>query len=273
MNFTRTIVCCSAILLSISTKVVSAQEIHSEHCLHGCPSGSPNTNDLVIRNIYILSSNDHTKFADWVAYKVTKNTIGTTKKRNWKSDPLLDESETLEPNDYKRANAVLKTDRGHQVPLASFTGTQHWRETNYLSNITPQKSNLNQGAWAKLESAVRDLARVNDVTAVYVMTGTLFERDMPKLPEADEDHIVPSAYWKIVAVDDGAVIKAISFYFDQSTPRSSDYCEHLISVDEIEKKSKLDFFHGLDDSVEDDLESGAAMLTGEIGCESTSNDE
>ena len=85
-----------------------------------CPSGSPITNDIVIRDIYILSSNDATKFADWVAYRVTREAIGRSESRNWKSDPWLADNETLEPPDYTGANAALGTDRGHQAPLASF---------------------------------------------------------------------------------------------------------------------------------------------------------
>ena len=61
------------------------------------------------------------------------------------------------PDDYTGANAALGTDRGHQAPLASFAGTDHWRDTNVLSNITPQASALSQGPWARLETRVRDL--------------------------------------------------------------------------------------------------------------------
>lgn len=107
------------LLLSASAP---AQEIHSAHCLYGCPSGSPATNDLIVREIYVISSNDDTKFADWAAYVVTAETISRSQTRTWKADPSLDDVETLEPDDYKGANAALKTDRGHQVPLASFTG-------------------------------------------------------------------------------------------------------------------------------------------------------
>lgn len=81
-----------------------------------------------------MSSNDSTKFADWVAYKVTKDTIGPTKERTWKADPLLDENETLEPDEYRGAPVSLKTDRGHQVPLASFTGTEYWKDTCSISH-------------------------------------------------------------------------------------------------------------------------------------------
>jgi endonuclease G, mitochondrial len=147
-----------SILLLVST-AARGMEIHSALCLHGCPLGSPPSNDLVIRNNYILSNNDLTKLADWVSYKVTRDTIGPTQRRSWKADPWLAENETLEPNDYTGANAALDTERGHQAPLASFTGTDTWRETNYLSNITPQQGDLNGGAWRVLEGAVRSLAQ------------------------------------------------------------------------------------------------------------------
>jgi len=118
-------------------------EIHCKHFFYGYPYGTPLSNDLIIRDIYALSNNDFTKFADWVAYKLTtRETIGDLNiERNWKADPWLDPDETLEPSspdDYEKANAKLKTDRGHQAPLASFKGSIHASHTNYLSNITPQ---------------------------------------------------------------------------------------------------------------------------------------
>ena len=55
--------CISALFSAPAT----AQEIHSALCIYGCPFGSPATNDLIVRDIYILSSNDDTKLADWAA--------------------------------------------------------------------------------------------------------------------------------------------------------------------------------------------------------------
>ena len=53
-----------------------AQGAHADLCMYDCPNGSPVTNDIIIRDIYILSSNDSTKFADWIAYHITKDIIG-----------------------------------------------------------------------------------------------------------------------------------------------------------------------------------------------------
>ena len=106
--------------------VALAQDIHVVHCLAGCPTGTPETNDLVVREIYALSANAETKFADWVAYRVTRETIGTSDSldRNWQNDDLLAADATLEDDDYSGAFSALRTDRGHQAPLASFAGTR-----------------------------------------------------------------------------------------------------------------------------------------------------
>ena len=48
----------------------SRPEIHSKHFFFGYPYGAPATNDMIIRSIYALSSNDETKFADWVSYQL-----------------------------------------------------------------------------------------------------------------------------------------------------------------------------------------------------------
>ena len=245
-----------------------AQEIHADLCLHGCPSGAPATNDVVIRDVYILSSNDMTKFADWVAYRVTKSTIGSTADRRWKSDPWLADNETLEPKDYIGAFATLKTDRGHQAPLASFTNTPHWETTNYLSNITPQKSALNRGVWVALENAVRGVAKKPTTDAVYVVTGPLYERSTVPLPKTKKSHMVPSGYWKIISTEQNGVIKIAAFIFNQETERKAELCneEFTSNVRTIEIKTGLSFFHALKPAEQDKLETGPSTLLPELGC-------
>lgn len=233
----------AALLMSVSAAAI---ELHTPHCLYGCPTGAPLTNDIIVRDNYTMSSNDFTKFADWVAYKVTEDTIGSGCQRNWKSDPLLDENETLEPDDYKDANTTLSTDRGHQVPLAAFCGSASWKETNYLSNITPQKSDLNQGPWKHLEDKVRDLAETGKI--VYVLTGPVYDHVMPSMPKADEFHVVPSGYWKTVVIEDNGKPHVISFLFDQSASRGADYCSFRSDLLVIRKITGLTLLQNLNNS-------------------------
>jgi endonuclease G len=213
--------------------------LYSFHCVDGaCPAGARGDNALVVREIYALSSNKDTKLADWVAYVVTPSTIGPSQSRSWAADPWLPEDETLEPADYGGANAALGTDRGHQAPLAAFSGTPHWPATNFLSNITPQMAGLNQGPWERLERRERDLALSGAI--VHVLTGPLFERDMAPLPGADESHVVPSGYWKVVVVGD----EAAAFIFDQSTPRDASICDHAADLGEVQTRTGLTLFPG-----------------------------
>ena len=249
------IVVCAAFL---NVSPVAAQT----HCLNSCPQGAPAANQLITRSIYTLSNNPVTKLADWVAYKVVSaNTTGPSRNRNWAIDPNISATNTLTPAEYDHSNVTLGVDRGHQAPLAAFKGHADWRMTNFLSNITPQSSKLNQGPWKNLEGAVRSLAQSQDI---FVLTGPLYEWPMAKLPSTDKDHRVPSSYWKIVATQSGGNNLVAAFYFYQDTPRRANYCDHMRTVDFIEAKSGLNFFTGL--SNEDALEATQPTLTSELGC-------
>lgn len=232
-------------------------EIYCKHFFYGYPLGTPETNDLIIRDIYALSNNDRTKFADWVAYRLTIYEVNREcdLTRIWRKDPWLDDNETLDasPDAYKDSNKVLKVDRGHQAPLASFGGTRTWHETNYFSNITPQKSELNQGSWMHLEEMVRNIVRTNRV--VYVMTGPLYEKEMPKLPHVTVEHRVPSGYWKIVILPGkGSSFETAAFIFPQETPRDAKVLSYLTTIRTIEKKTGLDFLWLLEDNLENKVE-------------------
>lgn len=247
----------AAALLALAPAPAFADEaeVHTFHCLHSCPVGAPETNDLIVREIYTLSSNDATKLADWVAYRITPGTIGPSGDRDWEPDPWLAPDETLEPDDYRGANAALRVDRGHQAPLASFSGTPHAADTNFLSNITPQRSDLNQGSWVRLENAERTFV-TRTGTALYVLTGPLFEGAAPPLPQADEPHRVPSGYWKILATADG---RASAFLFPQETPRGRDHCALRTTIAEVERRAILRVFPRLD-------RRPLASLDAELGC-------
>ncbi|EAR62038.1 putative DNA/RNA non-specific endonuclease [Oceanospirillum sp. MED92] len=186
-------------------------------------------------HVYALSNNGNTKFADWVAYEVDVSNFGNTPGRKWAVEPLLGENKTLEAADYKSASSsVLEADRGHQAPLASFAGSRYWSELNYLSNITPQDKDLNQGPWKNLEEAVREA--VSFRKSLFVITGPLYIAEMPSMPKADEEHKVPSSYFKVVYELSG---KAAAFIMDQSSKRNDKYCEKRVTLHDLQ--SKIEF--------------------------------
>lgn len=236
-------------------------EIHCKHFFNGYPFGTPASNDLIIRDIYALSNNDSTKFADWVAYRLTMHEVdGTLEEfRKWKADPWLAEEETLEPtpkskDDYKGAFDDLGVERGHQAPLGSFKGSRFAAQTNYFSNITPQKSKMNKGPWKFLENSVRELVRSGQT--VHVMTGPLYERNMPNLPNANEIHRVPSGYWKVVVLlKNDRSFECAAFIVDQEATSSDNLIDMLTTIDEVENRSGLDLLWELPDTEESAIEA------------------
>ena len=242
-------------------------EIHCKHFIHGYPLGVARSNDLIIRDLYALSSNDARKFADWVCYYLTHHEVNgdLDLERKWRTDTWLEADETLEAtpsskDDYRGVGNEEASDpnganydRGHQAPLASFKGSRFASQVNYYSNITPQRPALNQGTWKRLESKVRNL--VLKFGSAWVMTGPLYESEMPPLPNCDESHTVPSGYWKIIIVDESGTIRVAAFIMNQDTARSAKILDQLVTIDAVEERSGLNFLWKLPDDKEDALES------------------
>ena len=245
-----------ALFCAAAATPAAAQFLVTEPCMGPCPQGTGTlANQVIVRPAYTLSNNPVTKFADWIAYAVDARNFGPSRPRDWRADPDLPASATLEPDDYRDAAATLKTDRGHQAPLASFAGMESWATTNYLSNITPQASALNQGPWVRLETAVRSLASSSGA-AVHVVTGPLYERPMPPLPRADEPHTIPSGYFKIVVLGRGRSVTA--FIMDQTLDRNADFCATRVAMYEVEARTRLIFFPG-SEAIGDPAEAVAAL--------------
>ena len=245
---------------------LAPDEVHSVHAPFGIPAGAPASNDLIFRHSYTVSTNDDTKLADWVAYVVRREWLVdlTDPRRNYRTDPFLDEDETLEEGgtagDYEGAYAQYRYDRGHLVPLGSFHGSPFAEELNYLSVLAPQIARLNRGPWKSLEYAVRRL--VTHFGTAYVLAGPYYGGDdeaMPLLPGADEPHVVPTGYWMIVYMDDAGSPQICAFAVPQVLPESYETEDFITTVDEIEAMTGLDFLSRLGDVIENSAEDRSGV--------------
>ena len=241
---------------------LAPDEIHTVHAPFGIPAGAPASNDIIFRHSYTVSTNDDTKLADWVAYVVTREWLVdlTDPRRNYRTDPFLDEDETLEEGgaagDYEGAYAQYRYDRGHLVPLGSFHGSPFAEEVNYLSVLAPQAARLNRGPWKSLEFAVRRL--VTHFGTAYVLAGPYYDAGeaMPLLPGADEPHVVPTGYWMIVYTNADAP-QVCAFAVPQVLPESYEIGQFIVTVDELEETTGLDFLSRLGDVTENSAEGRA----------------
>ena len=237
-----------------------------DNCEVGCPMGG--SSQTLVREAYTLNNNQHSKFANWVAYKITKASQFSGRSRTWKRDPDLPVTDTLAPAAYQGSSVALAVDRGHQAPLAGLGGTADWKALNFLSNITPQASALNQGAWKRLEDKERALADRSDVAAVWSVTGPVFERHVATLP-ATSGVEIPSGYWKIIFI--GASPEKgeyAAFLLDQATPKSASFCDYQVTVEEVERHTypSLSFWSALPVDIARGLKARKGTLARALGC-------
>ena len=101
---------------------------------------------------------------------------------------------------------------------------------------------------------LRRLCRNIRVGAVYVVTGPIFEKNLPAITIGKNKVAVPDKYYKVVLDTNAAQPKAIGFIIPNSDTKA-DLSQFAVTVDAVEKAAGLDFFSALNDSDEEALES------------------
>jgi endonuclease G, mitochondrial len=204
---------------------------------------------IIEKNNYTLHYNEKFEQADWVAYELTKSEVlgSTRRKDSFKVDPAVKTgSATL--SDYKGSGY----DRGHLAPAADMKmSSESMGESFYMSNMSPQVPEFNRGIWAKLESTVRTWAVDND--SLYIDSGPVLTKAY--YPTIGANKVaVPDFYYKVVLDYTGDEVKAIGFILPNKKS-TKDLQDYAVTVDEVESITGLDFYPGLDDSIESALES------------------
>lgn len=232
-NLLLTCVSMLAIVLTLGIQPASAQVTCDSQFLHGQPVGAPETNIQITRENYCLSFNPDRKFADWIGYhQQTADVQGDARDYYLAKENQLTADQVLEIEDFKGIYEGQGMDKGHLAPLTLFR-TGDTRSISYMGNIVPQKVVLNRGVWRVLENWVRDQALTHP--DIYVITGTLYEQDMPAMPASDENHKVPSGFWKVVQFDD----QVYCYLFNQDVEKGGKIEDGLISPDELEARTGL----------------------------------
>ncbi|HEX2862337.1 MAG TPA: DNA/RNA non-specific endonuclease, partial [Lacunisphaera sp.] len=156
----------------------------------------------------------------------------------------------IDPGLYERSGY----DRGHLAPnfvIATRYGPQAQRETFLMSNIIPQKHALNAGRWKDLEQRIaRNYpARFGEV---WVLAGPVFAERPTKIHRRIA---VPEACYMIIVDENEGRVRTAAFLFPQDTPADALLADYLVSIDEIERRTGLDFLAELPDDAEAALES------------------
>lgn len=155
------------------------------------------------------------RLAKYVTYELKAEQLRQpkAKRRNkFKPDPILVKRKLpfVDPSEYARSGY----DRGHLAPAADFSWSQEAQDRTFvMSNMVPQKPNLNRDAWRRLEEKVRRWACGEE--RITVVTGPVLGKETNRLPKLKSGLLVPQQFFKIV-IDETPPKKSIAFVFSQS---------------------------------------------------------
>lgn len=197
--------------------------------------------------------------APWVAYPLCVwNMSGKAGRTDaWALDPLLPANkQPVLTRGFSEGNAGWFA-RGHQIASADRqTSYSSNAMTFYGTNMTPQINNgFNADIWANLEGKVRGWARDSDT--LYVVTGCVIDyKDGETVKYALDNNgkkvTVPTGYYKVVlryranSTFGYSGYSACAILFDHKVYSDKRITsEYSMSVDDLEKKTGIDFFVNL----------------------------
>ncbi len=220
-----------------------------------CPAtlnGNAEDHEVHSYNGFQLCYRESYEDAEWVAYVLTRDELtGVTERSNkFHADKAISTGSAT-PSDYTNSGY----DRGHLAPAADLLwSTESMDDSFLMSNMTPQAPDFNRGMWKSLEEQVRSWAET--FGEVVVVTGPILEKDASEYKKIGKNQVaVPEYFYKVLLAQDSSGVKiGIAFILPNSKCEGSIW-DYSTSIDEVEKRTNLDFFSLLEDSTENQIEA------------------
>jgi endonuclease G, mitochondrial len=207
------------------------------------------TGEIVTHKHYTLSYVEKHEQAEWTAYRMD---------RKMHNAPNVQRADRFEPDYNVKTRSAYHRDysgsgytRGHLVPAGDMAfDNEAMQESFFMSNMSPQLREFNNGVWKELEENVRDWTY--KAGELYIITGPILSNPVKTIGKENKV-TVPSSFYKILL--DPIAPKAIAFVIpnQRSEARLETY---MTTIDEVERLTGLDFFYALmDNAREEKLES------------------
>jgi endonuclease G len=225
---------------------------------------------VIVHSALSLVYDEKHEQAKWVSHIITADIINgkTGRSNDFREDALVKTGSATE-KDY-----FLKTlkdgskdkydydgfgyDRGHLAPSADFRWSEKaLSESYFYSNMSPQLPEFNREKWADLEGLLRGYIFEHPKTQLYVITGPILNDSLLVIERGVNKVSIPNYFFKVVL--DLSNEKAIAFIMpnkEMKYPISS----YAVTIREVEDITGINFFHQLDNVLEQRLESQKDVL-------------
>lgn len=204
------------------------------------------TNAIYEHKGYTFSYDETHEQSEWVAYELEdgKWKFSEMERPLFEQDPLV-KTESAHWGNYKKSGYT----KGHLCPAGDRKQSQElYNETFFTSNASPQLYDFNAGVWNRLENKVRYWAGKYD--GIYVVTGGVLSDNLETIGR--EEVSVPKYFYKVLLTKDKT--RMVAFLVPHEKSNKPLY-KFVVSVDELEQKTGINFFPKLEDTTENKLEA------------------
>ena len=231
------------------TPRIAAPDVDSDSFFYaGAPLATDYPNKLTIlkRTGYIVAYDEKRSNPAWVAYKITLDKWDEEHKRPSGFDTDNDTRSRITHKDYTNSGF----DRGHMAPneaISESYGRKAQRETFLMSNVVPQRGDLNQGPWRQLEQDLVD--RVLKTKApIYVITGPYYDDELEMMKNKKVE--IPDGFFKVAVQEVNGKLWTMAILMPEDAKRKAKPTSFKVAIDAVEVASGFDLFERLEDEVE-----------------------
>lgn len=211
----------------------------------------PNDIQVIKRGDFAVGWSPSLRHPVWCAYHLTgEERFPVTDRPNFRKDRDADRCPAA--GDYKGKGY----DRGHMVPnyaIVTRYGKSAQESTFLMSNISPQSAELNRGVWREFEHRIADLW-TKRYGEIWVIVGCVQSKENRELLSST-DIDVPEAFYQIIVAQEGLNVRALAVMYPQAVPWRLYPTRGIVTIDEIEELTGLDFLPELPAFIQDPLEA------------------
>lgn len=193
----------------------------------------------------------------WSCYEMYQNISETHTSRYYSETNQYPQDESI-PEAYRFASDPFwgtGYNHGHICPSADRLGAYEANyQTFFLSNMQPQVSGFNAGVWENMEKQVRTWNRNDFRDTLYVCKGGTIDNSSQILTTTGKGLIVPKYFFMAILCKNSLGYKALGFWVEHKENSDEVLSNYVVSIDELERLTGIDFFCNLPDNIEKSVE-------------------
>jgi len=234
-----------SVVLLLTLSFVSGYAQRGAHEKYGLPSKT-NGGIIIKRGEFIYSFNRITGFSNWVLHRLGKDDFGPVPRFHgaFFKDSLLP-IDLPRPTNTDFENSGF--DKGHAVRSEERTCTNEAnRQTFVMSNVFPQRPELNRGPWLDCERWVEKMCK-DSTYEFWIVVGPVYEKDKTEyLNKKTQKFSVPQWVFKVMLVNkpNGTTEKIAVLMPNINGIRKLDWKSYIVPISKVEELTGYKFFVG-----------------------------